>query len=175
MRKWKRIIVHHSASDWGNAITINKWHSQRDGWNGIGYHFVITNGILTPSDLRSGRIFVPMIGSIECGRQLDGDNWVDASEIGAHALGLNHNSIGVCLIHKIKGYDDRTIDALVKLVMYLRERHNIKVENILGHCEADAKKPLCPGLNMGLVREAVETGGFIRDMDAIRRLPNDAE
>ncbi len=39
----KRIIIHHSASDFGDAKLIDKWHKER-GWKGIGYHFVVLNG-----------------------------------------------------------------------------------------------------------------------------------
>ena len=43
-RAWTAIIVHHSATDEGNAAIIDKWHRENNGWDGIGYDFVIGNG-----------------------------------------------------------------------------------------------------------------------------------
>lgn len=51
---------------------IDRWHRQ-EGWFGIGYHFVIRRD-----------------GTIEEGRPLD--------EVGAHAKGHNHNSIGIAMV-----------------------------------------------------------------------------
>jgi LysM repeat protein len=42
-KKWKHIVIHHSATDEGNSLYFDKYH-QGKGWEGIGYHFVIDNG-----------------------------------------------------------------------------------------------------------------------------------
>ena len=39
-KKWKYIIIHHSATDEGSSLYFDKYH-QGKGWEGIGYHFVI--------------------------------------------------------------------------------------------------------------------------------------
>lgn len=40
------IVLHLSASTFGDAKTIDAWHRQ-NGWSGIGYHKVILNGVRT--------------------------------------------------------------------------------------------------------------------------------
>ena len=75
MRTINKIIVHCSATPEGRVVTvkdIDDWHKQR-GFAKIGYHYVIY-----------------LDGTIHMGRKEE--------EIGAHCLGYNANSIGVCYI-----------------------------------------------------------------------------
>jgi N-acetylmuramoyl-L-alanine amidase len=60
------------------AEEIRAWHKQK-GWQDIGYHFVVRRD-----------------GTLETGRDIDGDGDI-LEEVGAHALGYNANSIGICL------------------------------------------------------------------------------
>lgn len=160
MRKWKNIIIHHSASNWGTARVIDHWHKQR-GWNGIGYHFVILNGYLASTDYNSKRQFHSLIGSIETGRPLNLNPWVEVSEIGAHALGFNKDSIGICLIHKDGLHHSHVHMSLIKLVDELRRAFNIKIENIKGHYEVNSNKPDCPSIDMNLLRKVI--GGITHE------------
>ena len=148
---WENIIVHHSASNWGNALAINEWHKS-NGWAGIGYHFVICNGCVSNEDYENGWPFYFLDGSIECGRNIDGDQWVEQNEIGAHALGFNKDSIGICLIHLDSGYSTSMLKSLVKLCNELSDKFNIEIDNIRGHYEVDSNKPLCPGIDMNFFR-----------------------
>jgi N-acetylmuramoyl-L-alanine amidase len=86
MREINEIIIHCSASEWGDARVITDWHVNGNGWDDIGYHFVILNGKTNSSGprLRS------LDGMVEVGRSLDVP--------GAHCYGHNKNSIGICLI-----------------------------------------------------------------------------
>ena len=43
-KKWVAVMVHHSAPEYGNAAIIDKWHRERNHWEGVGYDFVIGNG-----------------------------------------------------------------------------------------------------------------------------------
>ncbi len=75
MRKINKIILHCSATKEGQVFTvkdIDRWHKQR-GWDSVGYHYVIL-----------------LNGTIQSGRP--------ESVIGAHTVGYNANSIGVCYI-----------------------------------------------------------------------------
>ena len=75
MRKINLIIVHCSATPEGKDFTVDditRWHKAR-GFKTIGYHYVIYRD-----------------GSIHKGRPV--------SEEGAHCVGHNKNSIGVCYI-----------------------------------------------------------------------------
>ena len=155
MRKWKRIIVHHSASKFGNVRLINSWHIDR-GWAGIGYHFVVLNGYLTGKDYNADRRFQSLNGAIECGRIINGDEWVQANEVGAHALGYNRDSIGVCCIHSSGAYDMIQYDALMHLCEDLCQMFNIKPDNVVGHYELDKAKLLCPGIDMEQFRHELK-------------------
>ena len=89
MRPVDLIVIHCSASPNGRAVTVNEidgWHRargfqraeafrrrQNPDLGSIGYHFVLyTNG------------------AIATGRHLD--------EVGAHVVGNNRSSIGVCIV-----------------------------------------------------------------------------
>jgi len=74
-------VVHCSATKPSQDIgadEIDKWHRARGWKGGIGYHYVIRRNAL-----------------IELGRPID--------DIGAHALGVNKTSVGICLVG---GIDD---------------------------------------------------------------------
>lgn len=75
MRKINKIILHCSATKAGQNFSvsdIDAWHRAR-GFRCIGYHYVVY-----------------LDGSIHVGRP--------ESETGAHCLGQNGNSIGICYI-----------------------------------------------------------------------------
>ncbi len=77
-----KIVVHCSATPATRDIgsdEIRTWHLSR-GWNDIGYHYVIRRD-----------------GTVEPGRP--------EVKVGAHARGLNHTSIAICLIggQSVKG------------------------------------------------------------------------
>ena len=73
MRKIDKIIIHCSATKEGidfKAKDIDVWH-RNQGWDGIGYHYV-----------------VDLDGTVEKGRNIE--------KAGAHTVGQNANSIGIC-------------------------------------------------------------------------------
>jgi N-acetylmuramoyl-L-alanine amidase len=65
------IVIHHTATTSATPEGIHKHHRDTNGWSGFGYHAYIRKD----GKVYSGRPF---------GTQ------------GAHCLGYNHNSIGVC-------------------------------------------------------------------------------
>ena len=157
MKKIKRIVVHHSASEWGNANEIDHWHKSR-GWKEIGYHFVIQNGYPTAEDKIMRRRWNPLIGQIECGRHIDLDDWIEENEIGAHCLSLNKESIGICLIHdKGEKYKLKMLISLSRMCHFLvRHFEELNYNDIIGHYEVDSKKPNCPGINMPRFRKLLK-------------------
>ncbi|MGE3180724.1 MAG: hypothetical protein AB7N71_03775, partial [Phycisphaerae bacterium] len=53
--KWQAIVVHHSATSNATPEGMDRYHRRDRGWkNGLGYHFVIGNGVNYPD----GKIFV---------------------------------------------------------------------------------------------------------------------
>lgn len=124
MREITEIILHCSATREGHsyhAADIDLWHRAR-GFDKIGYHYVIT-----------------LDGAIEKGRAVE--------EVGAHCVGHNANSIGVCYIGGLDSWgqpkDTRTSRqkfALSTLLMQLHAR--FPHARIVGHREHAAKA--CP-------------------------------
>ena len=116
MRTIDSIIIHCSATPCGKDFTaadIDRWHRQRS-FNGIGYHFVIR-----------------LDGSIENGRPID--------KPGAHCIGWNNRSIGICYIGGLDSCghpaDTRT-PAQKKAMKQLIERllkEFFSIRTILGH------------------------------------------
>jgi hypothetical protein len=146
MNKINNIIIHCSDSGFGNANMIRSWHKER-GWRDIGYHFIILNGQITKNFYLNA-----LNGSISVGRELDENNYLSYNEIGAHTLGYNKSSIGICLIG-INIFTVQQFDALIDLVAEFMELYEIPIKNVLGHYETErAKGKTCPNIDMDLFR-----------------------
>lgn len=132
-RRWKYIVIHHSATPNGDAASFGREH-QRKWPNGLGYHFVVGNGT------GSGD------GEIEVGprwrRQGEG---ID----GAHAGNklYNQEGIGICLVGDFQhaAPTPRQIEALGKLCRALMARYGITPDRVLRHCEVRTGHTDCPG------------------------------
>ena len=148
MAKISNIIIHCSDSEFGSASEIRRWHLKR-GWSDIGYHFVILNGLLVPRTGYQQRLFLAtMDGNIEAGRKIDGDNWVSENEQGAHTLGLNASSIGICLIGTNQ-FTVRQMNALKALVTELLLHYGLTPKAVLGHYETPkAGGKTCPNFDV---------------------------
>lgn len=134
------IVIHCSASPYGDAAEIGRWHTdpkpQGNGWRDIGYHAVVLNGF---REYRS-RYVLADDGRIEWGRRTD--------ERGAHAIRHNHNTLGACMIGLGDGrYTPRQIDALRSLVGVWRAEFGVSRVRVIGHNDVSRKK--CPGFNVG--------------------------
>jgi LysM repeat protein len=131
--KWKYIIIHHSATDKGNALDFNELH-KRKGWDGIGYDFVIDNGTDGKAD-----------GQIEVSPR-----WLK-QEDGAHckASGMNQKGIGICLVGNFskETVSQKQMDSLVYLVGILAKYYKIPPKNIMGHGQVPDASTECPGKN----------------------------
>ena len=128
MRKINEIIVHCAATPEGKnfkAADIDRWHRERK-MKCIGYHYV-----------------VDLDGTVEPGRP--------ESEIGAHCLGHNQYSIGVCYVGGLAAdgktpKDTRTAaqrEALLALLKKLRAKY--PNASIHGHRDFAAKA--CPSFD----------------------------
>ncbi|TYO95129.1 trypsin-like peptidase domain-containing protein [Desulfallas thermosapovorans] len=111
------IVVHHSASGDVPAAEIHRWHLAK-GWLGIGYHYIIRAD-----------------GTAEEGRP----HWAE----GAHVLGKNGVSLGICLTGSFEHHRPTTaqVDSLVRLVKSLQQLY--PDANIVGHKHLIATA--CPG------------------------------
>ena len=132
-QKWKYIIIHHSATDEGNAFSFYNMHLRRGFLNGLGYHFVIDNGTFGKAN-----------GQIEISPR-----WIKQQN-GAHckASGMNTKGIGICLVGNYSRGDvsDKQMESLVYLINMLREYYNIPKQRIMGHGQVPNAATECPGL-----------------------------
>ncbi|MCM8791575.1 MAG: N-acetylmuramoyl-L-alanine amidase [Candidatus Omnitrophica bacterium] len=131
--KWKYVIIHHSATDTGNGLSLFDLHMKR-GFQGTGYHFVIDNGTEGKLD-----------GQIEATPR-----WIKQRD-GAHcrASGMNYKGIGVCLVGNFskEKVSSKQLESLVYLVNILRRYYHIPLRNILGHGQVTGARTECPGKN----------------------------
>ena len=149
------IVVHQSASAWGDAELIDRWHKaagfKRQGAGAhelshIGYHFVIYNGRLAGSHDRN--FVAEMDGHVATGRH--------ENEPGAHCPSMNSRSVSVCLIGHGSDFTLHQLRSLVAKVAELMVRHNIDADRVIGHYETptqqsipeDGGRKTCPGLDM---------------------------
>ena len=149
MPKITHLIVHCSDSTFGNVDIIRHWHKER-GFRDIGYHFVCLNG---KQKKRDEKIDV-LDGAIDAGRTLNFDGEIEGDEVGAHALGMNDESIGFCFIGR--GKEDFSAEQLgrgLKWIHHMMDIYNIPLENVLGHYEVPGVTKTCPNMDMGWFRD----------------------
>ncbi len=131
-RPWSYIVIHHTATEMGNAISINRAHHQRGFWDGLGYHFLVDNGTLGKLD-----------GQIEISPR-----WIKQKD-GAHcnAAGMNQNGIGIALVGNFSQspVSSRQLDSLTFLVTTLMKHYRIPLRNVIAHRDVPGKNTECPG------------------------------
>ncbi|WP_272476534.1 peptidoglycan recognition protein family protein [Baekduia alba] len=149
-------FVHHtvSANDYapedsaGIVLSMAKYHRDTNGWNDLGYNFVVD---------KYGQVFEGRAGGI------------DQAVIGAQAQGYNSHSTGIANIGTFTdvGQTDAALDAMAKLIAWKLPLHGapvtgqivltsgggelnryksgtpVTLERICGHRDGDATE--CPG------------------------------
>lgn len=118
----KYLVVHCSDTPNDKNISALDIHAMHlgFGWDGIGYHKVISRN-----------------GAIENGRP---EFWK-----GAHVKGINENSLGVCLI----GRDKFTDEQFLSLEKILKKWKKTYIDSIIiGHRDAVDTKKTCPNFDI---------------------------
>jgi N-acetyl-anhydromuramyl-L-alanine amidase AmpD len=135
-RRWRYIVLHHSAHASGSYSQIDREHRKTQGTQGCGYHFVIGNGSESPD------------GQIEVAQR-----WSDQKG-GAHCRDakvaeINDYGIGICLIGDMETGQPtaRQVEAARVLVAYLRERYQIPARSVGTHAMVTQTASSCPGQN----------------------------
>lgn len=114
----KFLIVHHTGGTDANpladtsnhtAAQVDAWHKAK-GWDGIGYNWYIEKS-----------------GKLKKGR--------DETKTGAHAIGYNDKSIGICLAGNFDATlpTQEQINTLRKLLVEKMAQYNIPKENVVPH------------------------------------------
>ena len=124
------IVIHCSATPPTMDIGVEKikeWHVKDNGWDDVGYHFIITRD-----------------GTIEPARPEDMQ--------GAHAPRVNDRSVAICLIGGSdanggwsNNFTDEQWVTLKALLLNLTKKYEIK--KIIGHYQVDDKKE-CPSFKV---------------------------
>jgi N-acetylmuramoyl-L-alanine amidase len=154
--KTEYLAIHTSASraPEQNAAVIDAWHKARN-FAKIGYHFVI---------LDNRRDEYWRDGEIQQGRTL--------GRQGAHCLGLNDRSLGICVVgdgDKVP-WTKRQLASVVYLCASLCRRYQLGSDRVIGHREVNVlvsrgvlpdsyrTEKTCPGrmVDMELVRQYVK-------------------
>lgn len=135
--KWKKIILHHSATPVDDALNMHRVHKARGMKNGLAYHFVISNGSRKAYD---GEIYI-------------GPRWKGQLD-GGHVkkLSLNKTSIGICLIgnFELRAPTAKQLNALEGLCEYLMKRCGIQKSQVTTHKIIHPGHTACPGKFMSL-------------------------
>jgi len=137
--KTDTIVIHCSATPPTMDIGVEKireWHVDDNGWDDVGYHYVIT---------RSGLLQKARPEEMQ----------------GSHARSVNGTSLGCCLIGGSNAsgdwennFTDAQFVSLKSLILDLIKRYDIK--KIIGHYQVDDKKE-CPSFK---VPEWLEKNGL---------------
>ncbi len=139
-KQWNAIVLHHSATENGNAAIFDRTHREENHWDGVGYDFVIGNG----TNSGDGQVEVTFrwkqqVAGAHCGGTPD--NWA------------NEKAVGICLVGNFNRTipTDRQMRSLVKLVRFLQKRYGIPTSQVYGHCSTPgARITECPGRNFPL-------------------------
>lgn len=125
--KIEYLIIHHTERNFDAPPLVKIRHKYLRGWDSIGYHFLIDNGLLT-SD---GRLYSGRDERLE----------------GAHALGFNKKSLGICIIGDFDSSHptSKQMDSLISLLRRKIDQYEISPENVLGHNELPGVRKSCPG------------------------------
>jgi hypothetical protein len=153
--RWKAIVVHHSATPQATPQSMHSDHLDRGWVNGLGYHFVIGNGVNYPD----GKIFA-------------GPRWA-GQKTGAHCKNgsgrffgvwrnknyYNEHGIGICLIGNFENSRPtrKQLQSLDRLLAYLTRHAGVATSAIHGHKEV-TRRTACPGRRMNLARIRRDAG-----------------
>ena len=136
-RRWQSIVIHHSASAKSTPQNMREYHMNVRGWDELGYHFVIGNGVA----YEDGKVYV-------------GNRWTQQMH-GAHCKTpgnqYNDHGVGICLIGDFQQGQPtaRQMDSLARLVAFITQQTGISRSQILTHGGVTGKTE-CPGRNFSV-------------------------
>ncbi len=156
-----RFIIHHT--DTGNndpnpAATVRAilaFHTQGNGWNDIGYNFLVD---------QQGKIYEGRYA----GGPVAAENAKGLGVIGAHALNNNVGTFGISMLGTFTDASptDAQLAAVEQLIAWKADKHDIDLgdaNNIVGH--RDVNQTSCPG-DLG----EAKLGQIRQDANAIKTL-----
>lgn len=135
-KDWKAIVIHHSATDTGSVSSIDDYHRRNNGWDGVGYDFVIGNGSGSSN------------GQVETTFRWTGQKTGAHCKTGASNW-ANESAVGICLVGNFDRSrpNSKQMASLMKLVRFLSDRYGIPASRIYGHntTPGHSTNTSCPG------------------------------
>ncbi len=167
MRKIKWLIVHHTASEWGDAKAVRQWHCGAPpvgrGWKNPGYHKLILNPFPSFALLRARAPLIESDGRVEI--------MLPDSEIANGCKGANAEGLHICWVGNFDKGDPtaRQTDSMItELAAWCKIYALDPAKAIKGHGEAqrflkiEKYSKSCPGARVqmdgirGLVAERLK-------------------
>ncbi len=152
--KWDVIVLHHAAARNATPQGMHNHHLNTRKWrNGLGYHFVIGNGVGYPDgEVYLGPRWHRQLTGAHCGTSAGNffGKWRPKNF-------FNASGIGICLIGDFtrESPTPKQLAALEQLVALLCNRLDIDPSNVYGHGEVTGKTA-CPGhLGVASIRQRV--------------------
>jgi hypothetical protein len=135
-RRWKYIVIHHSAGNFGTIEFLQEVHRDRQGGDpidAIPYHYVIGNG----NGLG--------MGEIASDWRRDMNIW--GTHVSANNMARNFLGLGICLVGNFEETDlpAQQFEALVSLTKSLMTRYDISPVNVGLHGKIHGESSKCPG------------------------------
>ena len=135
-RRWKYIVIHHSAGNFGTIEFLQEVHRDRqagDPIDAIPYHYVIGNG----NGLG--------MGEIASDWRQEMNIW--GTHVSANNMTRNFLGLGICLVGNFEETDlpAPQFDALVTLTRSLMRRYDISPAKVGLHGNIDGESTKCPG------------------------------
>ncbi|HOY61640.1 MAG TPA: peptidoglycan recognition family protein [bacterium] len=170
MRKIDAIIIHHSASHWGDGPEIVRWHTaprpKGNGWKVPGYHVVIGNQYPNYHSYSAKKPVASADGKVY--------RLVSEETVANGCYGANAHSLHVCLIGNID-LTEPTAQQYLKLwdlVKHWVTKYSLDyTANVHGHGEMvrrlmNAGKPnagpkSCPGKFFGYTGSLIQSSGEV--------------
>ncbi len=135
-KKWKYIVVHHSAGSSGNLKFLKNVHKERFPYSKyMAYHFLIGNG----KGMKSG--------GIAYGKRWKNQIW--GAHVSYRNKYKNYSGIGICMIGNFEKYKmgEKQYQGMLSLIKYLKIKYKIDSDNVLFHGKIHKEQTLCPGKN----------------------------
>ncbi|MFN3605041.1 MAG: N-acetylmuramoyl-L-alanine amidase [Leptonema sp. (in: bacteria)] len=142
-KRWRYIVIHHTASDIGNLEYYKKLHQEERGWDDIAYHFIINNGSFNtiPGQIEESELWKKRKSGYST------KNWL-----------VNTFGIAIVVVGNLENHPPLLpqYESLINLAFQLSEKYKIPPDKIFGHREIQNTK--CPGkhLNVAKIRKEIE-------------------
>ncbi len=149
-KRWRYIVVHHSAGDYGTIEFLQRVHRQRqakDPIDAIPYHYVIGNG--------NG------LGDGEIASDRRGQWHIWGAHVSSRNSVRNYYGLGICLIGNFEQHPPTAeqYQALLQLTRELMQRYHIPASKVSGHGYTPGERTRCPGKMFPIKQFLAEIGG----------------